>query len=199
MKSRHAGWFLFKFSQIAREPITPTNDLSRLRCCTNIPGIGNSVVKFVVRLGLYHHAISQNRLLGETPIPALRDNFFTKNIIPQKHNARILQYLYNIRWYVARSNRARRMARGKPAHGQRTWSNANTTRTCNIFLQNILRAYYSEILRYRSIKRIRYSKQLEMRMRAKVHKPKKAQKWHKFKSKLARKVARKTAKKSVWR
>lgn len=182
-----------------RDPITATSGISRLRCCTNIPGIGDSVATFVTRFSMYHHKISQNKPLAGTEIALLRDNFFTKNVMPKKHNARILQYLYNVRWYVARSHRARRMAHGKPAHGQRTWSNANTARTCNLFLQNTLRAYDSEILRYRSVKREHYSKQLEMRLRSKLYKPKKVKKWHKFKSKLSRKVARKTAKKSVWR
>lgn len=68
-------------------------------------------------------------------------NVFLSKIISINNNIFELKKLNQIRKYLIRTYRGRRLALGKPSRGQRTWSNARTAILCNkdikVFIQDV--------------------------------------------------------------
>ncbi len=124
----------------------------------------------------YRRSISFGSKLGANPLFVGNARFAVKPTLPIRYDAYVIKNLHLVRSLVARSYKALRMAKRRPVHGQRRWHNANMARRCSRFFSDAVRAFETDLYRFRLKSKFKWSKQWEMRQKAKMRTKKKKKK-----------------------
>lgn len=145
---------------------------TKISTCCRVPGIKRQLARSILALGHNHLGHGLNNRLSSAAVFGGVTNFFYKPLLPDAYSATLIKKFYFIRLLAARSIRAVLLAKRRPVHGQRRWSNANTAKRCNDFLSKIVKEYESELLGLGHKKRSQWSKMYELRQKAKLKKKK---------------------------
>ncbi len=122
-----------------------------------IPGLEKRLIKLLVALLNNNKGLTYRSKLSESSLLKNHDNCFIKPIISHKFNSYLIKNIYLTKLIAARSYKAVRMAKRRPVHGQRRWSNANTARRLNTFIYQAAKSYELDLFNYGQSRKFKLS------------------------------------------
>lgn len=124
------------------------------------PGLGREAKKkFIQRFELHFFALDKEKSFISLPLEQRKIiNMYLSQIISINNNIFELIRYTMIRLFLIKTFRGRCYVLGKPAHGQRTWSNASTAYRCN----RVIRLFIQQVKKNNVIEKKVESRNLKM-------------------------------------